>query len=162
MNMRDEIRTIVDASVTAGTPITAPLIVERAKNAKAFPALNAHLWKIPEAELAHEARVARARRLLITMHVTLPESGEVTRLLVHTAGTPGYRSIDAVVKIPNLVLTKIRQLTDDIARARLRLRAFRAALPDDIAVEIDAALEAAEARTQAALSTTQAPAVSTQ
>lgn len=151
MSMREEIQTIITEAEDAGMPITASAVVEKARDADQFPSLNKHLWQVPEADLASEARLHRAHRLLITMHVTIPETGEKTRMLVHTNGVPGYQPISAVARVPDLALAKLRQLTEDIARARGRLRNFKASLPDDIATEIDEALEAAETRVNAAL-----------
>lgn len=151
MSMREEIQSIITEAEDSGLSITAAAVVEKAKDAEQFPALNKHLWQVPEADLAQEARLTRAHRLLITMHVTIPETGERTRMLVHTSGVPGYQPISAVARVPDLALAKMRQLADDIARARGRLRAFKAALPDDIATEIDEALQEAETRTNRAL-----------
>lgn len=151
MSARDELQRIIEEAETKGSSITAPFVVEKAKDAEKYPALNKHLWQVPEADLAAEARLSRAHRLLITMRVTVADTGETTRMLVHTAGTPGYQPIGTVTKTPDLAMAKMRQLAEDIARARGRLRAFKAALPDDIATEIDEALEQAETRTNEAL-----------
>ena len=156
MTIKSEIDTIIHE--TGGASITAPLLVERARDAERFPKLNKHLWQMPEADLAAEARLMRAHRLLITIHVTVPEGGERTRMLVHTVGTPGYQTLASVVAAPDLAMAKIRQLTEDIGRARARLRAFRAAIPEAIAEDIDEALAEAEARAVAALTPVEAAA----
>lgn len=140
----DELRTLIEETEASGGSVTAELIVERAKNAERWPQLNAHFWQVPESDLAHEARIARAHRLLITLTVTVRESGEVTRMMIHTPGERGYQSLPAISRKPDLARVKLQQLIEDISRARARLRAFRAAIPDDVADEIDTALEVAE------------------
>lgn len=151
MSIREELDLIVRDAEDKNIPVTAASVVERAKDAEAFPSLNKHLWQVPEADLANEARLTRAHRLLITLKVTIPDTGETTRMLVHTRGTPGYMPVTSVTRVPDLAAAKLRQLMDDIARARGRLRAFKAAIPDTVADEIDQALEQAETRTNAAL-----------
>jgi hypothetical protein len=96
-----------------------------------------------------EARLTRAHRLLISIKVTT-EAGITTRMFVHTRGTDGYQSLKSVSNNPDLAATKLGELTADIGRARARLRAFRAAIPDDIGDEIDEALETAENKAAAA------------
>lgn len=151
MSMREEIETIIRDAEATDSVVTATAVVEKARDAEKYPALNKHLWQVDEALLAQEARISRAHRLLITMRIVIPETGETTRMLVHTPGTDGYRPINSVTKVPDLAMAKMRQLAEDISRARGRLRAFRAALPDELATEIDEALEQAEQRTNAAL-----------
>lgn len=149
MSARIEIKQMMDEAEAAGTPLTAPQVVEAAKDAARWPNLNRHLWQVPEADLAMEARLARAHRLLITILVTTSE-GITTRMFLHTEGVPGYQSLGVVAGNKDLAATKLLELTQDISRARARLRAFRSALPDDIGSEIDEALEAAEAKAAAA------------
>lgn len=143
MSMRDEIRTIADDYEKQGRNVTAEIVVEAANDAAKYPHLNEHLWQVPEADLVTEARIARAHRLLISIRV-VSEEGATTRLLVHTPGTAGYRPITSIVGDVDLASIKLRQLTDDIARSRGRLRDFKAFVPSDIADAIDAALETAE------------------
>jgi hypothetical protein len=127
-------------------PVTAEVVVERARDVQQFPALHAHLWAVAEADLAQEARVGRAHRLLITLKVTIPETGESTRMMVHAQGMQGYQSLSSFTQKPDLMRVKLKQLADDISRARSRLAGFRSAIPDDVADEIDAALATAEER----------------
>ena len=151
MSMRSELKTIIETQEAAEAAVTAAVVVERARDAAAYPDLNRHLWQVPDADLAAEARLARAHRLLITLHVTVAETGETTRMLVHTTGVPGYQSMDSISRIPDLAAAKIKSLLEDIGRARARLRAFRAALPENVAIDVDEALEAAENRANAAI-----------
>lgn len=151
MSMRAEIKSIIEAQEAAEAAVTAALVVERARDAAAFPNLNKHLWQTPESDLAAEARLARAHRLLITLHVTVAETGETTRMMVHTNGVAGYQSMSSVARVPDLAAAKIKSLLEDIGRARARLRAFRAALPESVAIDVDEALEEAENRANAAI-----------
>lgn len=151
MSMREELEMIINEAETAGLPVSARTLVERARDTTLYPALNKHLWQVDEADLAAEARLQRAHRLLITLHITIPETGESTRMLVHTRGTPGYQPIESLARIPDLALAKVQQLTEDIGRARARLRAFRAYLPEELFDSLDEPLATAEARAQSAL-----------
>jgi len=148
--MRDEIRTLADDYEKQGRSVTAEIVVEAAKDAAKYPRLNEHLWQVAEADLANEARITRAHRLLISITI-VSEEGATTRLLVHTPGTAGYRPLTSVVSSPDLASIKLRQLTDDIARSRGRLRDFKAFVPSDVADEIDAALEEAEQKANRAI-----------
>lgn len=151
MSVRDEINTIINETNNPDAVVTAAMIVERARDVEKFPSLNKHLWQVPEADLAAEARLTRAHRLLITMKVTVAETGEATRMLVHTPGTPGYRTMESVSRTPDLAVMKLRQLLDDVARARNRARVFKAALSESVGAEIEEALETAERRVQRAI-----------
>lgn len=153
MSARDEIQKLLDESTT---PLTAEVVVERAKNAEAFPTLHKHLWEPTESDLAMEARINRAHRLMIRISVTMGE-GEVTRLLVHSRGVPGYQPLSFVAGSRDLAALKLQQLTADIARARGRLRAFRAAIPDQVSDEIDSLLAQAEAKAASAGSVEREP-----
>lgn len=154
MSIREEVEKLVEA---AEGNITAEHVVEQAKDKETFPALHKHLWEVSEADLAAEARISRAHRLLITVRVVTGE-GETTRMLVHTRGVPGYRPLSSIVTNPDLAASKLTQLTEDIARARGRLRAFRAAIHEDIADAIDEALETAEAKAKEAVAERTEPA----
>lgn len=144
MSRTDELRSLVSEIEAEGLAVTAPLIVERSRDAQKWPELNRHFWGVAEAELAHEARLARAHRLLIMLHVTIAETGATTRLMVHTRGDDGYQSFERVAAQPDVVRLKLRQLGEDIGRARARLAGFRRSLPDDVAADIDDALRHAE------------------
>lgn len=146
MSIRSEMQLIVEERAATGATITAEYILEQARDATKYPKLNEHLWQAPEEDLIAEARIARVHRILLTMKVTVAETGDVTRLLVHTPGTPGYHAMQNVINIPDIARAKIQQLSEDIARARARLRSFRAALPGDLSSVVDAHLEAASAR----------------
>lgn len=141
MSTRSEIDILVREAGSA--PLTAEHVVEKARDAEKFPALNEHLWRVPEAELAAEARLARAHKLLIRIRVVSDE-GTVTRMLMHTRGTKGYRPVDQITSNIDLASVKLKQLTADISRARQRLSAFRSFLPMDVADDIDASLKRAE------------------
>jgi len=149
MSARLEIKRMMDESEAAGTSLTAPVVVEKAKNAEVWPALHKHLWSVPEADLASEARLARAHRLMISIEVTT-EEGILTRMLLHTEGTPGYQSLDTIKGNKNLAALKLQELTQDISRSRAKLRAFKAALPSDLVDEIDEFLARAENKASAA------------
>lgn len=144
MTLQNEMRLLVEEIEKEGEAVAASLVVDRAKDSAKWPLLHKHFWEISEADLAQEAREARAHRLLIMLRVTIAETGGTTRLMVHTRGQPGYASLPSVVSRPDLVALKLQQLREDIARARARLTAFRSALPDELADEIDAALAHAE------------------
>lgn len=160
MSMRKEMQLIVEERAATGATITAEYVLSKAKDAETYPKLNEHLWQVPDADLVAEARIARAQRILVTMRITIAETGEVTRMLVHTPGTPGYHAMSNVVRIPDVARAKMQQLAEDIARARARLRAFRAALPEEFSSEVDAQLETIGARIQAEMSEQQQAAVS--
>lgn len=149
MSAREEIQRIMDD--TKKGPLTAEAVVERAKNAKKFPALHKHIWEVPEGELLMEARINRAHRLMIRLCVTTGAEGETTRLFVHTRGVPGYQPLAFVTNNPDLATSKLQQLTADISRARGRLRAFKAAIPDAVSDEIDDLLARAEAKSASAI-----------
>lgn len=152
MSLRSDVAKLIELRNAAGEPMTASFVVESARDAAAYPDLNRHLWQVPEADLAAEARLQRAHRLLITMTVTVAETGDTTRMMVHTPGSPGYQSIEYVAKTPDIVVAKLRQLGEEIGRARARLRAFRAAISADVAAEIDDLLKEAEGKTADAAS----------
>ena len=152
MSMRNEIKLITDAYEAENRPITAEAIVEAAKNAETYPALNEHLWQVDAETLATEARLARAHRLLISIRI-VTEEGNSTRLLTHIPGIAGYRSSGFIASQVDLAAIKLRQLTEDISRSRARLREFRSLVPSTVADEIDAALEAAETRAAAQIET---------
>lgn len=143
MSAREEIQRIIEEAET--DIITAEHVVEEARDAEKFPTLNKHLWEPDEADLAMEARVMRAHKLIYTIKVTAGE-GERTQLLVHTRGIPGYQPLSSVVGNTDLAAMKMQQLTQDIARARGRLRSFRAAIPNAVADEVDDLLAKAEAK----------------
>lgn len=143
MSRREEIESIIKDVGEDG--ITAETIVEKARNARKYPSLNEHLWAVSEEDLAMEARVMRAHKLMYTISVTTG-AGERTRLLVHTRGVSGYQTLEKVVSTPDLAAAKLQQLAQDIARARARLRGFRSALPDAVADEVDELLARAEAK----------------
>lgn len=145
MNMRDEIKKLTEEFEASNKAITAETVVEAAKNVDLYPALYEHLWAVSESTLATEARVARAHRLLISVRVVTSE-GDNVRLLTHMPGVPGYLPSARVVVSIDLASVKLRQLTDDVARSRARLREFRSLVPSAVADEIDAALERAEQR----------------
>ena len=145
MSAREEIKMLMEQSDARNAALSAAQVVEAAKDANLYPHLNKHLWQVPETDLAAEARLARAHRLLIAIRVVTGD-GVTTRMFMHTRGVPGYQSSDKIAKSPDLAREKLAQLTDAIGQARARLRAFRAILPDDVGDEIDAALATAEAR----------------
>lgn len=142
--MTDEIKLLSEQHEKDNKPLTAEDVVTYAKDAKSYPALHEHLWKVSESYLAQEARVARAHRLLISIRVVTSE-GDRTRMLIHTPGSPGYRDAKYVAQSLDLAAIKLRQLRDDIARSRARLAEFRAILPGEIAEEIETALSRASA-----------------
>ena len=150
MSKRDEINKLMDECQQKGLNLTGPYMVEMARNAEAYPALHEYLWAPSEAALAAEARLTRAHRLLIAINVTIGD-GVKTRHLMHIRGQSGYAPYGSVIRNPDLASLKLQQLTEDIARARGRLRAFREVLPGDVSTEIDQALEAAETRATAAI-----------
>lgn len=147
MTRQEELRDLVALIEGEGQTVTAEAIVERAKNIEDWPLLHAHFWEVSEAELAQEARVQRAHRLLIMLRVTVAETGSTTRFMVHARGSSGYTSMPAAQQKTDLMLIKLRQLHEDVGRARARFNSFRAALPDDLADEIEAVLLAAEQAT---------------
>ncbi len=145
MSYQKEVQAVSDRCQAEGEKtLTAEYLVKAAKDGNTYPMLYAHLWSPSEAKLAAEARLARAHRLLITITVTVGE-GVKTRLYWHTKGTKGYAKYEKILASKDLAQVKLDQLIEDIARARGRLRVFRALLPDSVAEEIDAALQAAEA-----------------
>ena len=150
MSKRDEINKLMDDCTTKGINLTGPYMVEAAQNAETYPALHEYLWAPSDAVLAAEARLTRAHRLLLAINVTLGD-GVTTRHFMHVRGSTGYQPYSSVVRNPDLAALKLQQLTEDIARARGRLRAFREVLPEDVSTEIDAALEAAETRATEAI-----------
>lgn len=150
MSRRDEINKLTDECATKGLPLTAPYMVEAVRDAEAYPDLHKFLWAPSEAALAAEARLTRAHRLLIAINVTIGD-GIKARQFMHIRGTSGYQPYASVIRNPNLAEVKLRQLTEDIARARGRLRAFREILPEEVSAEIDEALETAEAKAAAAI-----------
>lgn len=151
MNMREEIRTYTAECEAQNKPVTADGVVEAAKDAEKFPALHEHLWAVSETTLAGEARITRAHRLLISVHV-ITEEGDRVRFLTHTPGLAGYRATTHVAAQVDLASMKLRQLTEEVARSRAKLREFRALVPSAVADEIDAALEQAERRASDAAS----------
>lgn len=149
MSIKDEITIISTEAETAETTLTAERVVEAAKDAERFPHLNAHLWKVAEADLAAEARLARAHKLIIRLTVTT-EDGSNVRAFLHTRTEKGYRPAQAVGSNLNLAALKLQELTADIGRARQRLQAFRSIIRDDIADGIDEALTKANERIEEA------------
>ena len=150
MSRRLEIEKLTQELDAKGAGLTAPLMVEATKDADAYPELHKYLWGASEAVLAAEARLTRAHRLLIAINVTIGD-GVKARQFMHIRGTTGYQPYGTIIRNPDLAAVKLRQLTEDIARARGRLRAFRDVLPETVSAEIDEALEAAETRAAAAI-----------
>lgn len=156
MSIRDEVRRIVE-SKSAGSMLLADDLVREAKDAQAYPKLHEHLWGVSETVLAHEARISRAHRLLISVRI-VTEEGDNTRLLVHTPGIAGYQPAARVLSNPDLAALKLRQLAADVARSRGRLNEFKQMLPSDVAEAIDKSIvdterkitDAIETRTAAA------------
>lgn len=144
MSRKSEIDQLSLEAEMADVPLTAERVVEAAQDAVLFPELHAFLWKPTEADLASEARIQRAHRLLIQIRIVTDE-GVTTRMLMHTNEELGYRPTSSVVTINNLRIAKMRELALDVSRARGRLAAFRSMIPPVIADEIDAALVEAEA-----------------
>lgn len=141
MTRRNEIDQLIAASKTG--VITAEEVVDAARNSKKFPELHKYLWEPSEAELAHEARLGRAHKLLISIRV-VTEDATTTRMLVHTNGTRGYQAVETVIATPSLASIKLKQLVADIGRARERLATFRSILPPETAEELDALLDRAQ------------------
>ena len=150
MSKREEIDKLTAECGAKNLALTAPYMVEAARNAETYPNLHIYLWGPSEAILAAEARLTRAHRLLIAINVTIGD-GVKTRHLMHIRGQDGYQPYTSVIRNPDLASLKLLQLTEDIARARGRLRAFREVLPEDVSAEIDTALEAAETRAAEAI-----------
>lgn len=143
MTLRNELKRASEQFEARSQPLTADALVELAKAEADFPALHAHFWGVSETALAHEARLARAHRLIISIRVIVGDATE-TRMLVHTPGTAGYRPIDDVVRTFDLAALRLRALQADISRARARLKEFRSLLPDDVAMQIEDSLASAE------------------
>lgn len=149
MTIRDEINAINNEAEAASETMTAERVVEAARNAKRFPLLNEHLWKVSQSDLAAEARLARAHKLIIRLTVTTDDGNNV-RSFLHTRQEKGYRSIATVSGNTSLAAIKLQELTADIGRARQRLAAFRSVLPEAVADDIDGALAQATAKIDAA------------
>jgi len=139
MTIRSEIESLV--ALAGDDALTAQVVVDASRDEPAtYPQLHAHLWQTPEKELAAEARLSRAHRLLIRIQITSTE-GITTRLLVHTRDVPGYQTVDVVASMPDLRAAKLSMLRADIVRARDRLRAYSAILAPDLVIEVDEALQ---------------------
>lgn len=147
--LREEIDIIIGMSKSNGDSIKAEAVVEMAKNAEKFPALHKHLWEVPEEQLAAEARLQRAHKLLISIRVVTSD-GHVTRMMVHTNSIEGYRPLTDVIASRDLAAEKLKQFSDDIGRARTRLHAFRSALNEDLVSELDDLLAKAQTKAEAA------------
>ncbi len=143
MSIRTEVEKLIE--LVGDEALTAPGLVEAARDAEGYPLLNAHIWQVPEAELLQEARESRAHRLLIRIRVT-SEEGITTRLMIHTREVPGYQTIGVVARTPDLASSKMAMLRADIARARDRLRTYSFVLAADMVAEVDEALQRAERR----------------
>lgn len=139
MSRKSELDKIIEEH---GGSITAEQVVQAARNKADYPELHAHLWEVPERDLADEARVARAHKLIISLRV-VTEAGTNTRMMVHTLGSKGYKPATEVAANVRLADVKLKQLAADIGRARERLRGFRSMLSNDVADEIDDALDKA-------------------
>lgn len=150
MSKREEIDKLTEECINKGTTLTAQFMIDSAKDADVYPELNKYLWGASEEVLAGEGRLHRAHRLLISINITTGD-GIKTRHMMHVRGTDGYQPYSSVVRNPDLAALKLQQLTEDIARARGRLRAFREVLPEEVATEIDMALETAEKRAAEAI-----------
>lgn len=143
MTIRSELEQLSKKAERKDAPLTAQAVVEAAKNARQYPELHHELWAPDVEELAAEARLQRAHRLIISIRITSIE-GPTVRMLVHTSAEPGYRPHDTVVSSLDLASVKLRQLAANITRARRQLAAFRSMLPDDIAIELEDLLVRAE------------------
>lgn len=152
MSRKSELDKIIEEH---GGSITAEQVVQAARNKADYPELHAHLWEVPEKELADEARVARAHKLIISLRV-VTEVGTTTRMMVHTIGTKGYQPAQAVAANIDLAAMKLKQLAADVGRARERLRGFKSMLADDVADDIDKALDTATKAIDAATTQEQA------
>ena len=147
--IKDEITKLADDATKRNATLTAEDLVEAARNARTYPLLNDVLWKVPEAELAAEARIARAHKLIIRCTVVTSE-GSTVRAFLHTRNDKGYRPAEAIAGSTNLARIKLAELTADIGRARQRLASFKAIISSETADEIDDALGVAETRIRAA------------
>lgn len=143
MTTRAELEKLSDEAEAAGRSLTAEAVVEAAKDAKAFPELHTQLWAPSEAELAAEARLSRAHKMLISIRI-ITDEGSTSRMFVHTRSEPGYRPYEKVISSSDLAASKMRQLLQDIARARQRLASFKSLLDDTVAGELDDILARAE------------------
>lgn len=143
MSMRDEIKQLSTEYEARGATLTADDVVRSAQDADKYPGLHDHLWGVSETILAHEARLARAHKLIISIRV-VQEEGVESRLYIHTPGIAGYQPLKKVLATPDLAVARLQQLSADVGRARQRLREFRMLLPGEVADAIDASLEASE------------------
>ncbi len=144
MTLRNELKRASEQFEARNQALTADALVQLARDqAVEFPTLHAHFWEVAESALAHEARLARAHRLIISIRVIIGDATE-TRMLVHTPGTAGYRPIEDVVRTYDLAALRLRELQADISRARSRLREFQSLLPDAVALQIEENLASAE------------------
>jgi hypothetical protein len=143
MSRKTEIDTLATEAEAKGIPLTAERVVDAAKNAESFPELHAFLWEVAESELAAEARLSRAHKLLISIRI-VTEDGVDTRFMVHTGREAGYRPLTSVVTQFDLASVKLKQFANDVSRARMRLREFRSLIDPAVADQIEANLKAAE------------------
>jgi hypothetical protein len=125
MSITEEIRKL---AAEMGGNLSAPIVVESAKDKAKWPKMHERLWAAGLEELAMEARLARASQMIIRIEIT-HDDGPSVRQFVHIRGTPGYQTIDQLIAQPDLAAIKIIQIQEDIARMRSRLGALAALVP---------------------------------
>lgn len=140
--MAEETRQLLQEAMDNGESLTAEAMVQAARDKRAYPQLNAHLWGPSEKQLAMEARINRATKLIISIKVTV-EPGYTTRSIIHVKDNPGYYSKQVVEANPNLAEIHLQRVRDDIMRAILRYQAVATFLDPEITGPLGEALRAA-------------------
>ena len=152
MTRQTEIEKIIALYHQKNKNITAEDLVLEAKSSTKYPKLWEYLWGVPEGELAQEARLARAHRLLIITKTYDEDSGQVTKLVLHTGKERGYRHYQDVVHDADLALTYLKGLSADVDRCIQQFNSFKKLLPNDVALEIEDAFARTKTATEKALS----------
>ena len=136
-----EVRRLAELHDKDGKLLQAEDVFEASKDAKSYPRMHEYIWGKSQAELARERQIQLCHQLIISIKIStvhhLPQ-----RVFVHNRSIQGYRPIERVVSSYDLASQQLEKLADDVDRARQRLSAFKAMLPDEVADAIEASMEA--------------------
>lgn len=158
MSMAAEVRRIARKVEGDGRILQAEDLVESSKDAVAYPLLNEYFWPKDTTLLLTEARLQRARMLIVRLEITSLE-GDRVRLMTHVPGVPGYVRTEQAASNVDLAQIKLRQLARDLQSAKARFAAFRRMIDPEIAAELEEMIEKAASMAEHAATIEIAPAV---
>jgi hypothetical protein len=151
MSRASEVQAIADKYFAQGKQLSPDVVVELARDAASFPSLHEHLWLVSEGDLAMEARINRARHVMMSIKFT-SETGAPVRWMMNVPGVAGYSKTETVVNVSALASMKLQQMAREIRGLTARYNAFRSIIPVDILEDIELQMETAAAAAESASS----------